>query len=144
MPLEVLLILVVGGIVGIAVLTWALGWATALRLSDPQDACRWWDREWPERPARGAVLASDGHAALIETSQGPGLVWVMGADCTARPLDDARVLASDAGLEVHFPDMATPHITIHLDDQADRATWAALITEDPAAPQQEDPAPWAT
>lgn len=143
MALEVLIALVIGGIAGIAALTWGLGWGTALRLASPAEACTWWDREWPERPARGAILAADGQAALIDTAKGPGLVWVMGADCTSRPLDDARVAASATGLDVFFPDMATPHVAIRLDDTADPADWAGLITEPPRE-TPEEPTEWAT
>ena len=118
MPLEILVVLVIGGIAGIALLTWALGWGTALRLGSAEQACIWWNREWPEIPARGAILAKDRHAAVIDTENGPGLVWVMGADCAARPLDQARVTATPTGINVHFPGMDVSDIHLHLDDPA--------------------------
>ena len=143
MPLEWMLALVAGGIAGIAALTWALGWSAPLRLGTPSEACRWWDRERPDRPARGAALAADGRAALIATEAGPGLVRVMGQDCTTHDLDGASIRAAPGGLDIRFPDFAAPRLRVRLDEGGDRAAWAALITE-PAPPRtREDPATWA-
>jgi hypothetical protein len=143
MPLDWMLALVAGGIAGIAALTWALGWAAPLRLATPREACRWWDRERPERPARGATLAAGGHAALIETEAGPGLVWVMGQDCTTIDLAGAFIRPAPDGLEIRRPDFAAPRLRVRLDAGCDRAAWAALITDPAPTRATEDPAEWA-
>ena len=108
MPLEWMLALVAGGIAGIAALTWALGWSAPLRLGTPSEACRWWDRERPDRPARGAALAADGRAALIATEAGPGLVRVMGQDCTTHDLGGARIRPAPAGSTSAVPTSPPP------------------------------------
>lgn len=87
MPLPVLLTLVIGGISAIAILLHLSG-RSALRVIDPEDAHADWHRHFPDDRIRSVLVARDGHAALVETDQGPGLLWAFGADTAARHLRD--------------------------------------------------------
>ncbi|PRY24303.1 hypothetical protein CLV78_103169 [Aliiruegeria haliotis] len=130
MPLEILLVLVVVGIVGIALLTHLSGRSISRRLSTPSDALAAWEREFPADPAWFATLAAGGHSALVEAQSGPGIVWVMGLDTTARPLAGARVQQTADGLDVRFPDFGAPRLRVHLDETSDISAWSAILTEE--------------
>ena len=83
MPLEILLILVVGGIAGIAGLTWLAGLAKPRQLTE-EDARSEWTRHYPDDFVQSTWITHDAKAALVMTEQGAGLLWVMGADTVAR------------------------------------------------------------
>ncbi|MDT8328039.1 MAG: hypothetical protein RQ750_11765 [Roseovarius sp.] len=122
MPLSILLPMVGLGIAGIAVILHLLGLSRAAVLGDEAAARAAWLRECPDRAPRRIILSHDRHAALIETDAGPGVVWAMGADTTARPLKDARIRRTARGLCIDLPDFTAPHIRLRLDpDEA--AQW---------------------
>ena len=128
MPLPLLLALVIGGIAGIAVILHLLGLSKPLRFADDAVASRAWLSEFPDAPPTRVVLSHDHHAALIETAQGDGVVWPMGADSTARYLTGARIERTKDGLMIHLPDYTAPRIRLRLDaDEAD--LWTRDITE---------------
>ncbi len=83
MPLIVLLVLVVGGIAGIAVLLHLIGLSKA-KVFDQSSARAAWLREWPQACVQDIDLSQDHRVALIHSTHGPGLVWAMGADIAAR------------------------------------------------------------
>ncbi len=126
MPLSILVTLVVLGIAGIAVLTKWLGMSTSKRFQTKQDVISAWAREFPETPVRDVTLCQSGNGALVTTAQGPGLVWAMGADSTARLLSKANLTATDTGLRIDLPDYSAPHVTLTL-TKAETAQWSALI-----------------
>ena len=78
MPLHNLIALVVLGILGIAALTYALGYAEARRFENVGAAQPAWLREFPEVQVKNVTLCRSGAAALIATDQGPGIVWARG------------------------------------------------------------------
>ncbi|SDN52942.1 hypothetical protein SAMN05216196_101809 [Lutimaribacter pacificus] len=120
MPLHILGILVVGGIAGVAVLLHLLGLSRVRRFGDEAAARAAWAAEFPDIPANRAVLCRNRAAALIETPQGPGVVWPMGADSTARFLTGARIARSRDGLTIRLPDYTAPRIRLTLDpDEAE-------------------------
>ena len=125
MPLEILLILVVGGIAGIAALTWLAGLAAPRQLSD-EDVRAQWARHYPDQPAQSVWITHDQRAALVMTDTGPGLLWVMGADTTARPLVDFDLIDTAEGFTVKFHDYTAPKVHLHLDDD-ERVVWQNLI-----------------
>ena len=131
MPLQILIPMVVAGIAGIALLTHLLGLSRAHVLREPEQALAAWAREFPDIRAYGASLSADGHAALIDTEAGPGLVWVMGADTVARPLDGSRVSAARRGVTVRFDEFGAPVVSIALNDRSDFEAWKALFTQYP-------------
>lgn len=115
MPLEILLPIVVFGIAGIALILHLLGLSRPAMLADEAAARAAWLEEFPEdRPSR-VVLSHDHRAALIETTTGPGIVWPMGADTTARYLDGATLERTAAGLRIDLPDYTAPRIHLALD-----------------------------
>ena len=128
MPLHILVPMVVVGIALIALITHWLGLSRARTLRDAAEACAAWDREAPDTPAVSATLSADGHAALIETADGRGLVWVMGADTAARPLAGAAAVPAPDGLIVRFPDFGAPEVRIRLDAQSRPESWHSLLT----------------
>ncbi len=115
MPLSILLPMVVIGVAGIAVLLHVMGLSQPRRFADADEARAAWDREFPEIPANAATLCHDGSAALIATDEGPGVVWPMGADSTARRIDHARIERTTDGLILRLPDFTAPRIRLRLD-----------------------------
>lgn len=126
MPLHLLVPLVVGGIFAIMIATIVMGMNKPRRFESEADAAYAWGREYPGIPARNTIRASDGGAALIETDNGLGLVWAIGADTTARPLRDAEVTATDTGLIIALHDYSAPDVHVTLDAQEVR-DWTARI-----------------
>lgn len=130
MPLHILGILVIGGIAGIAVLLHLLGLSRAKTFADADSARTAWADEFADIPATAVILCRTGQAALIDTAQGPGIVWPMGADSTARFLTGARITRTRRGLTLRLPDFAAPRIRLTLDpDEADR--WLTLLERTP-------------
>lgn len=130
MPLHILIILVVGGIAGIALLTYVFGLSRPLRFEDEDAARAAWLRHWPEDRVTGTHIALDGSAALIETPNGPGIVFTMGADSTSHRLDEAEIRETPGGLRILFHDFAAPRLDVALDPAA-RAHWQQILSERP-------------
>lgn len=128
MPLSVLLALVICGIIGIAVMLHVLGLSRAACLADAGAAKAAWLREFPEDTPTRVILSHDHHAALIETEGGPGVVWAMGADTTARALSGARIRRTDTGLRIDLPDFTAPHIRLRL-DRDEAAHWSTRMKD---------------
>ena len=113
MPLYILLVLVVGGIALIALLLHVLGKSRRTRLSE-SSARAAWTRHFPDEVARDVTLSQDRHAALIETQDGPGLLWAFGADTVARHLRDFDLKPGPDRLTVIFHDFTAPRVTLSL------------------------------
>ncbi|WP_095588328.1 hypothetical protein [Actibacterium ureilyticum] len=126
MPLHVLLPLVVLGIAGITALLHLLGHSRQVVIRDADDAARMWRHHWPEDDVQSAQVAQDGHAALVQTAQGVGLVWALGADTSARLLTGATLAPCGAGLRVRLRDFTAPTVTLHLRPDEARA-WQTRI-----------------
>lgn len=126
MPLSILLPMVILGIAGIAVLLHLLGLSMPAQFEDEDTARRAWLREFPDDAPARVILSHGRHAALIETTQGPGVVWPMGADSTARYLDGAQITQTDHGLRIDLPDYTAPRITLKLDPDEARL-WPGLM-----------------
>lgn len=124
MPLHILLILVIGGIAGIALALHLLGKTGGPPLT-PDSARAGWLREFPYDTPTRIVITTDGRAARIETATGRGLVWQMGADTSARMLRGAQARIRRGGLMLHLPDAAAPRIKLTLtpDEQRDWTNW---------------------
>lgn len=122
MPLNILLILVVAGIAGIAALTWVLGHGRRAEIADEDHLRALWDADNPADPARDAILCRSRHAGLIETAAGHGIVWAFGADFVTRPLDGARLHDTGRRLVLHLPDYTAPKIALDLTEE-ETALW---------------------
>ncbi len=125
MPLEVLLILVAGGIAGIAILLQALGYSRSEPFTEDSARAAWLRQE-PDIDPCALRLSRDGMAALVETRYGPGLVWHMGADSTACRLESARAVPTKTGLRIVTTDFAAPSVRLVL-DPGEAALWRAKI-----------------
>lgn len=126
MPLHILLPLVVLGIAGITLMLHLLGYSRQIVIRDADHAMQLWQHHWPDDQVHSALVAQDGHAALIETENGTGLVWAFGADAGARLLAGATPSPCGAGLRVRLHDFTAPAITLHLrPDEA--GAWQARI-----------------
>lgn len=123
MPLHILIAMVVGGIAAIGFALHLLGKSTRVLL-DEESARTAWARQFPDDPAIAVLVSADGHAALVETARGRGLVWSFGADTVARQLDHARLEQVEGGLRVRFADFTAPVVTISVSDEQ-RAFWRA-------------------
>ncbi|KUJ76424.1 hypothetical protein AVO45_11540 [Ruegeria marisrubri] len=125
MPIEALLVLVIGGIAGVALLLHLTG-RSNLRVLSPDGARAEWLRHFPDDTIVDVTLSHDGHAALLRTETGPGLLWSFGADTVARHLLDFDWLEHPKGMEFYFHDFATPHVLVHL-DETERRHWRHLM-----------------
>lgn len=125
MPLELLLTLVIGGIAGIALLLHLFGYSRPLTF-DEDSARAHWLRQYPMSRPGTVHLSQDRAAALVETPDGPGLVWAMGADSTAHLLTGATLRTTRRGLRIDLHDFAAPSVRVRLSPEA-RETWARLI-----------------
>ncbi|MEO1364365.1 MAG: hypothetical protein AAFU86_11380, partial [Pseudomonadota bacterium] len=79
MPLHILLILVVGGIAGIALALHLLGMTGADPLRGDTARAAWL-RAYPDDSVQRVAVSADGRVARIDCAAGRGLVWRMGAD----------------------------------------------------------------
>ena len=125
MPLEILLALVAGGISITALILHLTGRSARTVMSDEQarDA---WLRQFPEDTVGQILTAQDGHAALLQTSQGMGLVWAFGADTVARPLQGCKLRDVPTGLRVNFSEFAAPSTRLTL-SETERTDWRLLM-----------------
>ena len=129
MPLHILLILVVGGIAGIALALHLLGMTDAGPLHE-ETARAAWLRAYPDDKVRHIAVSADGRVARIDSIAGRGLVWRMGADTCARRLTGGEVAhARGSRVSVHLGDYAAPRVAVTLteDEQAAWADWMASI-----------------
>ena len=125
MPLEILLALVAGGISVTAFILHMTG-RSALTVMSVDEARSAWLRQFPEDDVSQILTAQDGHAALLQTSQGMGLVWAFGADTVARPLQGCDLSDRPDGLRVSFHEFAAPSTRLTL-SETERADWRLLM-----------------
>lgn len=126
MPLPALLILVGGGIGGIALLLHFLGKSKPVILTS--DAARTaWLRLFPDDTVTDITVSDNGHAALISTNHGTGLVWSFGVDTVARYLNDASITETKKRLKIRFHDFTAPMASIAL-TETERADWRQKMT----------------
>ena len=121
MPLHILLILVAGGIAGIAGLLHLLGHSRPFALADAATARREWQRHWPEDAVSHVYLAPG--AALVDTDRGPGLLRPFGADTVAHRV--AEMQDTPRGLRLGFADFAAPDVVLPLAPET-RALWCRV------------------
>lgn len=128
MPLHILLILVIGGIAGIALALHLLG----LSKSDPfteNSARAAWLRHRPGDSVQRVDVTQDGQAARITTQSGRGIVWHMGADTCARLLTgDATTHVGRTYTTVRLRDYTAPKIRLQLTAQ-EQDDWANWMTD---------------
>ena len=125
MPLYLLLVLVVAGIAGIALMLHLTGRSRPKTLSD-EIARAEWARHFPDEPVVDLTITEDRHAAIVRTRAGAGLLWSFGDDTVARPLLDFDFIETKDGIRVDFHDFTAPGITIHL-DPFERRHWLNLM-----------------
>ena len=125
MPLEILLTLVIGGIAGIALLLHLAGRSRRCVLSR-EGAEAAWRRHFPGDRIAEVTVAHDGHAALVLTDRGPGLLWAFGADTVARRLRDYDLIDRGDRLRVVFHDFTAPAVSLAL-DASERRHWLNLM-----------------
>ncbi|MBO9476713.1 hypothetical protein J7382_04110 [Shimia sp. R11_0] len=126
MPLNVLLVLVIGGIAGIAGLTYVLGMSRRRAFQTVEDARAAWVREYPLSEVVEVELSQNGYVALVRTKRSIGVVWTMGDDSCARILRHAKVERHAQGLRLKLNDFTAPVIRLPLSG-AEQARWAAQI-----------------
>ena len=125
MPLEILLALVAGGISLTALILHLTG-RSARTIMSADEARSAWLRQFPEDNVGQVLTAQDGHAALLQTSQGMGLVWAFGADTVARPLQGSDLTETPNGLRVRFPEFSARSTRLTL-SETERVDWRLLM-----------------
>ncbi len=131
MPLALLLPLVVFGIAGIAVLLHLMGNSTRLRFDSEAAVLSHWARQFPHSPVLDTLISDDAHQALVDTADGPGLLWSMGADAVCRLLADGCAVHKIGDvLVISVGDYTAPTVKVTLANIADRQRWLTLITGD--------------
>lgn len=128
MPLYVLLILVVGGISGVALALHMLGLSRVPRWSEDQARAAWL-REFPDMAPRAVTLNAAGTAAMIASDNSRGLVWQFGADSAVHLLEGHHLQDHRRGLRVVFADFAVPSTIIPLTD-AETPIWKKELAPD--------------
>ncbi|WP_299043807.1 hypothetical protein [uncultured Tateyamaria sp.] len=127
MPLHILLILVAGGIAGIALALHLLGLSQAPAFTRSTARAAWL-RARPDDTVLDVVLTRDGRAARITTDHGAGLLWQMGADSCARLLTGQETLRiKDRHATLLLGDYAAPRVRLSLspEDAKDWQDWIA-------------------
>lgn len=128
MPLEWLVVLVVGGIAGAGLLTWALGWSRPFLISDAAIARSEWGRHWPDDPVTASHIAPDRRAALVRTPRGWGLLRSFGADTVAHYIHTAT--PAPGALSLDFGDFGSPPARLRLDAET-LAFWTQALKDRP-------------
>jgi len=126
MPLELLLVLVVGGIAGITILLHLLGLSRPLTFDTAQDAKVAWHRARPDDIIKAVEISADKRSALVETNHGTGLAWSFGADSAARLIHEAELTETATGLRLSLPEFTAPRIDITLTPQQ-RSLWQSKL-----------------
>ena len=121
MPLTTLIPMVVLGIAAIALLLHLTGRSRRCVLT-AEAAEAAWLRQYPGDRVAETTVSRDGHAALILTERGPGLLWAFGADTVARRLENVDLIDSGDRLRVVFRDFTAPAVTLAL-DAIERRDW---------------------
>lgn len=114
MPLEILLMLVVGGIAGVAGLMHLMGLSRRRSFANADEAKTAWLREYPGLQPQSVDLNEACDAALIRTKRRVGLVWCFGVDTVARPLRNCDIRQRKDGLDVRFGDTGVPSVRLTL------------------------------
>ena len=128
MPLEILLVLVIGGIAGIALALHLLGYSATKRLNAGAARTEWL-RHFPNdtfREGRTTLINARADRALLRSDQGAGLIWVMGADTSARRLTAPDWMENRRGLVFRFDDPGAPRISVALGEE-ERPGWLAFL-----------------
>lgn len=125
MSLLILLILVVGGLCVIALLLHMSG-SSRLRVLMPEDARSEWHRHYPFDGIIDVIVAENGHAAIVRTNEGTGLLWSFGADTVGHYLQDFNLVETQDGYDVFFNDYASPHVRLKL-SELERHRWHNLM-----------------
>ncbi|MDX2483857.1 MAG: hypothetical protein QNK42_09410 [Pseudodonghicola sp.] len=114
MPLTLIIALGAIAVAGFALLLRLAGRSRRCVLT-PETVAAAWLQQFPSDPPRDVTLAHDGHAALILSDLGTGLLWSHGAGTLARRLVDYDLLDQGDHLRVVFHDFTAPAATIKLD-----------------------------
>lgn len=114
MPLWLFAVIVVGGIAGVIALIHFLGFSRQFHINNDDVTRTQWLRHWPDDQIQSLRRAKEGHAALVESQNGPGLLWSFGADTTARHIQSATTTPCETGLIFTLHDFTAPHVTITL------------------------------
>lgn len=125
MPLNILLILVVGGISAAVLLMHLLG-RSARSVLTIEDAHSAWHRHFPDDEIFDVTVSRDQHAALVHTGEGAGLLWSFGADTVARHLLDFDLIEKPGRLIVIFHDFTAPRVTLRLGDD-EKSRWQEML-----------------
>ena len=130
MPLPVLVILVAGGMALVGGLVWWFFRDQVTRLDSETAAADAWQRAFPGPPLVDILLDDNGAVAIGRLpDKAVGLVWLMGADTTARHLTlPADIFDTGDGLRINLGDFAAPSVTATLSDNGKRAEWLNMLT----------------
>jgi hypothetical protein len=125
LPLDILIILVVIGIGGVVLLTWALGWARPTRLVSTEEVKNQFRLDHPELEIGKVMLSTDGLAGLLELSDNAiGLIFSFGDKFVTRRLTPQIVKSIEVddqaqGTQVlmRLADFTTPKIHMSFSDR---------------------------
>jgi hypothetical protein len=127
MPLGLLVLMVVVGIAGIALLLHLTGHSRAFEIADEATARREWQRHCPDEEVRAVLLAANHRAALVETDRGRGLLWSFGADTAAQHVAQVEVADRPDGLILRLGSFTAPAVRLSLSPE-ERAAWRTRLT----------------
>ena len=130
MPLTILLVLVIGGIAAVAVALHMLGFSKTRKI-DMAGVHADWLRHFPDdtfdhNDSFETLVTMAGDRAVLRTDQGYGLLWSMGADTSARRLDQSHWQETKKGVDFRFDDPGVPRIAVTLHN-SERHLWLSYL-----------------
>jgi len=128
MPLHLLLPIVVLGVLGVALLLHMLGKSKRIVMLNADEVRALWLRQFPNATVLTVDIADAGHQAMVQTTDGPGIAWAMGADVACRLTGNASINENSKGLSILLGDYSAPKVRIALSDPQTRQHWLAILT----------------
>lgn len=132
MPLPLLGALVVLGIGGVVLLVHLLRLSRPLGFADEAAARAAYLADYPDDEVVSVLLADDGHAAVLGTRAGLGLVAALGAGRLTRrlgPGDLSGVEERRGALRLRLDDWGAPAVTLACADAARRSEMKRMLEE---------------
>lgn len=126
--------MVIIGIISIGILLHLLGNSKRMVFANTDQVIERWLREHPETIVQRVEISDSGHQAIVKSSAGIGLIWVMGFDTASRiitiPIETTQ---HRLGISIKLRDFTAPRIKIDLNSEQSKSHWIAILTaKDPS------------
>lgn len=128
MTIWIALVVIAAGITGVVLLVHLTGGSEPAHLVKRAEVIAMWNSQFPETPAKNAVLEPAGLAALIDLENGgTGLLWAFGNHVVGRVLNTGSLRTDKDHLYLTLPDFTAPRLSIEINEPTVRLIWAETI-----------------